>query len=102
MPKFRIRGRVETRVTEISHEYDTVDDIIEADSLDDALVKALEEIEDEYAFAEEVEADWLGEPEGEELPETAEEIREKERQDTYRAMVAIKAPRLPLMEEYVR
>lgn len=98
MPNFRIRGRVETRLVEISTEYDTIDVIIEADDEDAALSQALEDVEGDYLYADEANADWGGDPQVEEIPETAEEVIAKERAETYRQMVAMNAPRLPGME----
>ena len=95
--KFHIKGTACVRVT--TTERIRIDEIIEAEDADDAEMKALDMAEDEAdSFGDDCDSEWDSDPIIDEIPIGKDEWEDHERAITYRAMVAMNAPRLPGME----
>ena len=94
--KFRVKGYVVVTVTRVENEREHFDDIYEAES-EAAVQRAIEsQAEHQYRTAAEAEVQYS------QLcitviEESDAERSERERSETYRAMVAMNAPRLPGM-----
>ncbi len=89
--KYHIKGRLDITYADIRDTYENVDMEIEADSEDEALELAIQQVEsDEYWHYEDVESEWSRRPVVEEM----EDRDTAERHKTYRAMVAAKMPTL--------
>lgn len=94
--KYHIKGRLEVTYKDIRNTYEYVDREIDADSKEEALDLAIQQIEEEdYGMYDEVESDWFRTPVITEIEETEEEKSRK----IHRSMVSSGMPTLPGCEE---